>query len=230
MTLLATTSLHGSPGATTLALALAGLRRRVLVEADPAGGVLAARCGLQREPGLASLAGERAVGDPGALDRNIQITATGLSVVPCSESAEHTWGLLSSMADHLADQLLAAESEVIVDVGRLGASDVVGPILERAEVVLVVVHPHVDQLAVLASRLPSLPPGKVLVVTVGDAPYRAVDVAEQLDVPATSIASDPRGADALWTGRRAGRLGSSALARSVVALDAVLPRVSESVA
>lgn len=60
MSVIALCSLKGSPGATTAALALATsttLRAdTLLVEADPAGGDLAARLGFPSEPGLASLA------------------------------------------------------------------------------------------------------------------------------------------------------------------------------
>src|SRR5690606_40344837 len=60
MTLVALTSVKGAPGVTTTVLAMAAVcppsRRLVVVEADPEGGVLAARLGLRAEPGLVTLA------------------------------------------------------------------------------------------------------------------------------------------------------------------------------
>ena len=60
MSLFCLCSAHGAPGVTTTALTLAGVwpknRQCLLVEADPSGGVVAARFGLQDSPGLASLA------------------------------------------------------------------------------------------------------------------------------------------------------------------------------
>ena len=60
MTVIAVGSVHGSPGATTLALDLARLcarspgREVLLIEADPDGGCLAARLDLAVKPGPVS--------------------------------------------------------------------------------------------------------------------------------------------------------------------------------
>ncbi len=78
MSLIAVASAKGSPGATTLTLAL-GLARPpargcLIVEADPDGGSLAARLGLSYEPGLVELAAaaRREMPDAATVDRFTQ--------------------------------------------------------------------------------------------------------------------------------------------------------------
>ena len=60
MSLIAVGSARAAPGATTLALALAATwpqqRQMMIWEADPDGGVLAARYGLGDQPGLSTIA------------------------------------------------------------------------------------------------------------------------------------------------------------------------------
>ena len=60
MTVVALASLKSSPGTTTAALALCqvwpSVRRALLIEADPGGGVIAARMGDSPDPGLITLA------------------------------------------------------------------------------------------------------------------------------------------------------------------------------
>ncbi len=59
MSLIGLCSAHGSPGATTTALAFAATwpehRRCLLIEADPFGGVIGPRYGLGDTPGLSSV-------------------------------------------------------------------------------------------------------------------------------------------------------------------------------
>lgn len=219
MSVLAVASLHGSPGATSLAVALSGcLPPAVLVEADPSGGVLAARCGLSREHGLVTFASDREAHGSDGLANHAQALASGLPVLPCSESAEHTSLLLRVAGRDIADRLAGAGCTVVVDVGRLGLDGVTGPVLDRAAMVVVVCRPAIDALAVLAARLPTLREHRTLVVLVGDHPYGPDDVAGSLDVEVASVAFDPRAVDAMWSGRGQRALARSPFARSVSAL------------
>lgn len=219
MSIVAVASLHGSPGATSLAVALSGcLPPAVLVEADPSGGVLAARCGLSREHGLVSFASDREALGSSGLANHAQALASGLPVLPCSESAEHTSLLLRAAALDIADRLAAADCTVVVDAGRLGIDGVTAALLDRAAVVLVVCRSTVDALAVLAARLPALRQHRILVVLVGDRPYGPADVTSSLDVDVVAVAFDPRAVGAMWSGRGQRALPRSSFARSVAAL------------
>lgn len=220
MSLVVVASLHGSPGASSLAVALSAcLPPAVLIEADASGGVLAARCGLSREPGVVTLAADRAARGSDGLAAHAQVLASGVPVLPCSESAEHTSALLRAAGDDLASRLADARCTSVVDVGRLGIGGAVDPLLERAAVFLVVSRPTVDALAVLAARLPALRRYRPRVALVGDHPYSSVDVASGLDVDVVSpVAFDAKAVDAMWTGRGQRALPRSAFARSVSAL------------
>lgn len=225
MSIVAVASLHGAPGATTLAAGLASsLGDAVLVEADPAGGVLAARCGLAREPGLVTFAADReAIGRDG-LDRHAQRAENGLAVLPCPESAEHTTTLLRAAGDDVAHRLSSA-GRVVVDLGRLGVDGTADPVLERAAALVLVTHPTIDALAVLVARLERLRHHHPVVALVGDRPYVAAEVIAELGVELGAvIAVDPRATDELWSGGGR-RLARSAWARSVRALASDLSHV-----
>lgn len=233
MSIVVVGSLHGSPGATSLAVGLgACLASSVVVEADPAGGVLAARCGLQREPGLVTLAADRDAVGSERVHAHAQMTANALRVLPCSESAEHTTSLLRGAGGDVAARLDDAACTAVVDVGRLGIDGLLAPFLDLAVAVVVVSWPTVDALAVLAARLPGLRAYRPIVVLVGDRPYGPADVARDLALDAVStIAFDVRGVDAMWTGRGQRGLPRSAYARSVRALadDLIAALVAASV-
>lgn len=219
MSIVVVASLHGSPGATSLAVGLSAcLPPAVLLEVDPAGGVLAARCGLSREQGLVTFAADREARGSDGLASHAQALASGLPVLPCSESAEHTSLLLRAAGRDIAARLADARCTVVVDVGRLGLDGLAGPILDRAAVVLVVCRPTVDALAVLAARLPALREYRPRVVLVGDRPYGPTDVASSLDIDVESVAFDPKAVDAMWSGRGQRALPRSSFARTVAAL------------
>ena len=220
MTVVAVTSLHGAPGATTLAAALANVvPGSVLIEADPSGGVLAARCGVAREPGLVTLAADR----DGELSQHVQF-AGDMALVPGPESADQATLVLRSAGAVIGEHARSA-AWAFVDVGRLGVDDTVTPLLDAADALILVCEPTVEQLAVLAARLPALARRQPLVVLVGDRPYGAAEVARELGVTAvTVVAHDPRAIQAMWSGGRSRTLGRSAFARSVRALADDLER------
>ena len=97
-------SAHGSPGVTTTALALAATwpehRRCLLVEADPFGGVIAARYGLGDTPGLSSLA---AVGRRGLDDdvvwQHAQQLSGGVLVLVGPASADEAHAVVRDLAE-----------------------------------------------------------------------------------------------------------------------------------
>ena len=99
MTVTVFASLRGAPGVTTATLVTAAVwpagRRVRLVEADPAGGVLAVRYGLSPSRGVASLAATRR-STPGLLDAHSQTLPGGVQVLAAPVAGDHatSWAAL----------------------------------------------------------------------------------------------------------------------------------------
>lgn len=228
MTVLVIGSLHGSPGATTVSVGLAGcLRDAVVVEADCDGGVLAARLGLPREPGVVTLAADRD-SSRGRLARHVQ-QAVGVSVVVGPESSDHASWLWRSAGPQLADSLRRHDGVVIVDVGRVSPT---APTLELfgETMTLIVARPRPDELAILAARVGALAPDRrPSVVLVGERPYTRADVTAELGCDVLgAVADDPRAVETLWNGGSRRLLARSPFARSIRTLaDIVASRLAE---
>ncbi|WP_347177109.1 hypothetical protein [Parafrankia sp. EAN1pec] len=157
-------SLKASPGATTLSLALAdrwptGDGEPLVVEADPAGGDLAARFGLLPGRGLVTLAaaGRRGGGQARPVEGHVHELPGGLQVIAAPAGAEQAsqvlgeldgggWALLWSAAR-------TGGRTVIVDCGRIDPRSPAGPALRAADVLLLVVRARDDELAHLAARM-----------------------------------------------------------------------------
>jgi len=177
-----------APGATTTAIGLGAVwpsERRLVVEADPDGGVLAARFGLSYEPGLVSLAAAtRRELSEADLAAHTQDLEGGLGVVCAPSAPDQMHAALEVSVGALAARLASlGEVGVFVDVGRAWpAASMVRPLVEAADAVIVVCRPHLDELTQLVARWRAFgsadPP--VGVVLVGDRPYSAAEVAETL--------------------------------------------------
>jgi hypothetical protein len=219
-------SARSSPGVTTAMLACASVwpGRLVLVEASEDGGALAARFGLSTEPGLTTLAAasrHASNGDAagGRLAEHVQLLPgtdriDALLGPPALEAAQ---ALLRTAAQRLAGLLDDVEEDVLIDAGRLPATPLVGPLLERADRLLLVVRPRVEELTALAHRLEHLstfgPTPQVLLV--GDRPYGPGEVADALGLPVVGVlAHDPDAADTFAAAGAGRRLGRSQLLRT----------------
>lgn len=228
MTIWAVGSLRGGSGATTLAMGLAAAwppatgRSRVVVEADPAGGVLAAR--------FEELRADRTIADAAvALRRDLDVerllgTARsvwgGVPVIPSHPSAEQTTAVLVNAAERLAVGLAGAlEVDAIVDVGRLTARSPAVPLARRAAAMLLVSRTRFEDVAGLATRVRELRAAGLepLLVAVGDVVYDPDDVAREADLPLFAVLPhDARSAGAL-AGESSGdgRLRRSLLWRTI---------------
>jgi hypothetical protein len=206
-------SLRGSPGATTLALGLGSVwerpgRAALVVEADPDGGVVAARLGLGHHPCLTELAVRARSGARADLVWDAaQLRPGGGPVVVSHPSPDQCHATLRSGGTRLAEVLRALpDHDAIVDVGRLRPLSPAAPLVEAADVVLVVMRPRLDDVDTAVQRLPVLVDGPALVglVLVGDEPYRRADVEAVLAVPVLAVMPvDARSAAAV-TGARPG--------------------------
>ena len=192
-----------SCGVTTLSLALAATwpseRRVLLVEADPAGGTLAAASGWPVEPSLVSLAASaRRGGDPSMVwehCHHLPGDAAVLAAPALGEQARSALGMLGPLLGRLAE----LDGDVLVDCGRLDPGSPGVTLWERTARRLLVVRPRLADLQALASWSENRAlDGQVGLVTVGEGPYPDAEVTEALGLEVLArMPWDPDGAEAL---------------------------------
>ncbi|RLK61913.1 chromosome partitioning protein [Actinokineospora cianjurensis] len=226
-------SVKGSPGATTLSVALGarwtGPEEPVVVEADPGGGDLLARWRLEENPGLKSLAAAaRRDSDPGLLAQHTQVLPGGLRVVAGPVGAEQARSALAVLAGGSSSVVRAAAEVagqvVICDVGRIDAQSPALPLLRTAEVTVLLARARDDELAHVAQKLDTVAkwtPHPALVLVGEGYPTREVERELGVDVLAR-LPHDPRGAAVL--GGQPGRRSPSrsALGKAAASLADLL--------
>ncbi len=238
MSIVAVTSTRTSPGVTSLCVGLSWswarrALRPLLVEADPAGGVLGLRFGRSGPLSLQTLRADARRGinaevvhrnsvDLGEMDGLLAPT----DPVVATRTLERTAGVL-------ADELVELDAATIVDLGRLTERSPSLPLAAAASEVLVVTRPRVEDVQSLLYGIRELRASNcsVSLVVVGDRPHEPAEVARLADVPlAGVVADDPAVSSAFTGGRyRSGRLRRSTLWRSVDALGAQLLEVTRCV-
>ncbi|MEM9133651.1 MAG: hypothetical protein AAGE88_14970 [Actinomycetota bacterium] len=232
MTVVALTSTRSSPGVTSLAVAL-GLvwqrqgREPLLVEADPAGGVLGLRFDLAAEPSLASLAADLRRGY-----ESERFTKNGVDVLGVRSLLAPVDPLTASRVLHrngeaLSAAVRAAGRPTVIDLGRLDGYSPALALAAGADRVLVVGRPRVEDVQSLLFGCRLLRGHRIesSLVAVGARPYAPHEVAAHAGLPlAAVIPDDPELAAAFSGGRFSGRrLRRSLLWRSIQALaDALL--------
>lgn len=199
MTLIAVASAKGSPGVTTLCYGLAWhypiSGGRIIVEADPDGGVIAARRGCGFEPGLIELAAAvRRGGDaePGLAAGFAQILGGQVLVIPAPASPEQVHAALTSSAAPMAKAVSALPMTSFVDLGRVSARSPSLEFARRSVVTLLLVRPELSEIQHLPSRIETLQRagGNVELVCVGHRPYDPVDVADHVGLPLFGVWPD----------------------------------------
>jgi MinD-like ATPase involved in chromosome partitioning or flagellar assembly len=233
--LIAVASAKGAPGVTTFAVALSALapRRAVLADLDPGGGDLVLRYPapdgqpLNPDRGLLSL-GADVRRDPAApFPPHVQLIAGGLEVLVGASSPEQmtalgpVWPVLGRIMQS------APQRDVIADCGRVTVGSPTLPVLQAANVLVMLARDSVEQLAHLRERLFALgpmlgPATRTCVVIVAPEKNRATMADTQrllasagLQVPVLGVlADDPKGARML-AGAEAGSAGRSTLVRSM---------------
>jgi MinD-like ATPase involved in chromosome partitioning or flagellar assembly len=223
MSVLAFASVKGSPGTTTAVLTMAAVvppdRDVLVVEADPDGGSLAARFGLDPEPGLSSLAAAGRRGLAGEqIDRHTQMLGGGLPVLVAPSDAAETSRALEVAGAQLTGALATYPRDVLIDVGRLRPGSSAAVLAARAEAVVLVVRPRLDELQHLVPRLKALDAAGVrpVVLLVGERPYSPAEVAASVPAPVLgALADDPTAARVLrGDGGSMAKLRRSLLIRS----------------
>jgi hypothetical protein len=225
MTVIAFTSAKHAPGVTTCSLAFATAAVEngdvVLIEADPAGGDIAARNGLALDPGLASLAaaGRRGVnGD--VVTAHTQALPSDVRVLVAPTAPTQASIALRSVGPSLATCLRSERATCVVDLGRFDPAGPSRPLVEAADLLVWVLRPTVEGVEHVRVRLDSIPVGPPLaLLLVGQHPYTPADVRDALGVePVVSVEFDPRAATALSTGSADRWLRRTPLMRSAASL------------
>lgn len=218
-----------SCGVTTLTLGLAATwstdRRVLLVEADPAGGTLAAASGWLAEPNLVSLAAAaRRGGDPALVWEHCHELPDGASVLPGPPLAEQARDALR-MLGPLLGRLGELDDDVLVDCGRLDPGSVALDLWDRAERPVLVGRPRLADLQALASWLNGHRLNReVGLVLIGEGPYPDAEITETIGLDILSrLPWDPGGAEALVSMKASARqLRMAPLVRSARTLAAQL--------
>lgn len=209
MSLVVFGSLKGAPGVTTLATCVAYQwprhRRVALVEADADGGAVAPRFGLHpTQPSLVSFA---AVSRHGMSEADFWSACQRLPDGPAvlvAPGGESTGAALEQIDFGALDRSLQ-DTDLLVDAGRLRAGTRAARLREGADLVVVVVRPRFESLAVLLDRAAGLSErAPLLAVVAGDGPYPVAEIDSALRQSTgdrawvlASVADDARGAAAL---------------------------------
>jgi MinD-like ATPase involved in chromosome partitioning or flagellar assembly len=235
VSVIALASAKGSPGVTTLAHRLADVLARqarrdaatarpvVIVEADPAGGDLAARRGLAGAPGLASLAlSARRSLDPSGVLAHCQ--PLGPVHVLAGVAGSRQGSVVAPVVPRLLAALREIDALVVLDAGRLGAPASDGDLpVALADVVLLVTRTGAECVVHARSAVDSLRGAAVRaeLVLVGRPEFPARSIEEAVGAPVLGIVADaPAEAAADPASLLRGRRGE--LARSVEALAGAL--------
>lgn len=195
-----------SCGVTTTAAGLAmvwpGEMRRVLIEADPAGGTLAAACALSAEPGLVSLAAAaRREAEPALVFSHAQRLPDGTPVVCAPAGGERARSALS-MLGPVIGRLAGLDAMALVDCGRLEPKGPRAQLFDDAQLSVLVCRPQLGDLNALAVFLESQPTdsGQRLIVLVGAGAYPSGEIADTLGLEvAGHLPLDPGAAALLMT-------------------------------
>lgn len=226
MTTIVVAGTKGSPGATTLALALAAItadQSALLVEADPAGGDIAVRCGLAVDPGLLTLAasGRRGL-DRATVDTHSQLLSSGATALLAPTSADRASSALTGIGSALAQTLGTESRPVIIDCGRLDPRSTSADLVAAASVALLVLRPSIEGVEHARWQLTSLSASvtRAIAVCIGERPYQRDEVRSALGVDELYVvANDARAASTIGRGVRPDRwLRRSPLMRSASVL------------
>ncbi len=168
----------------------------MLIEADPEGGVLAARwhhsLGVTHDPGLLSLAATR---DGSALERvrqHGQPIGDGLELVAGPPGGAQAEACLRELGGGAAEALRDAPVVCIVDCGRLHPASSALPLARAAERVLLVTRPRLDEVVGLAPAAERLLAAGLTptLVCIGTAPFAPAEVAEHVGLPLRAVIAD----------------------------------------
>lgn len=227
MTIVGVTAVRGSPGATSLAVGMGAAWTNLagdalVVEADPAGGILRLRFDLPGNPSWVSLSADlRRNRNAGVVMGNtVDLDGSRCLTVPFDPLVAGS--VLRRSAAATAELLTEVGPPVVLDLGRLDRTSPSLPLAAAADTVLVVFRPRLDEIqsALYTVRLVRSLGVNAALVTVGDQPHHPSEVADLAGVAlAAALPDDPTMAVAFSGGRyHRPRLRRSTLWRSIMSL------------
>lgn len=231
MSQFAVCSVKGAPGATTLALAMACAKSSaaadaVLVEADCAGGDLAALLGLHLDPGIVSLAAacrhHSAVPDPRTHGQ--RLPAGGWALVGSTDPTQAS-AALSTLVPRLRAALDDAAANAVVDCGRWTPSTPTAPLLREMTATAVCLRSSIgaiEAVRVRAADLWEATGGRVGLVLVGQNRYRADQIEACTRLPVIGEVPWDRRGHARLCGAATGKPNRSPMVRAAEAIAARL--------
>ncbi|MEM7093970.1 MAG: hypothetical protein AAF567_13275 [Actinomycetota bacterium] len=214
-------SAHGSPGVSTALQLVAAQwpddgRTPIVVEADLAGGVLAARFEISLTPGMVTLAEALRQGEHPDLLMHAQRLPSGVACVPSSPSATAAATQLRSAGAGFGRFLRSSGHPVLVDTGTMLPDHRVDAVTSTADLVLWFVRPIREELLVLRTRIEEMAQfSDAAIVLIGESPHDARQVESALKMPVLQVLpDDDRAARAANRGGDDRYLRRSPLARS----------------
>ena len=206
--LVCVTGAKGSPGATTLAVALASsvppeVGRVLLIDADPDGGDLAALLGGATNPGLVSLAA--ATRHRFALEeveRHAQPIGERIALLAAPPSPDQSASTLTSLGRGFAESLTSTSA--VADLGRWRPNSPAAELVRAAAATVLVVRPTVAGVAHARSVFDDLNTRcrRVVVATRGERPYGPEEVAAALGAQSAVFVPVDRAAVSVLAGGR----------------------------
>jgi Mrp family chromosome partitioning ATPase len=215
-------SAKASPGATTVAALVAARwpRRRLLIEGDESGGVLASRLGLGTVPSSLELAASTPL-TIDELERHTQREWLDVPILVAPAVPHQVRATFREFDSRLAEVLTTAAVDVIVDAGRVVPNAAVWPTVERSDLVVLVARPSLEEFTAVSARAHDLRGvgRRVALVVTSDGPYHAAEFAEAAEIELLgSLSYDPPALADLQQGALTRRVARSALWRDASAL------------
>ncbi|MEP4592542.1 MAG: hypothetical protein ABJ381_12160, partial [Ilumatobacter sp.] len=227
MTVIAVCSTRSSPGATSLGIALGAAFahrgvRPLLIEADPAGGVIGLRFAMSADPSLRTLWADMRRGFSAELVQQNSADLRGVDCLLAPTDPALAARALEHVAPVLAREVGGLRRPVVIDLGRLSDSSPALPLVACATHVPVVTRPRVEDVQSLlyGTRLLEAHGRRPSIVSIGDGPHHPAEVATLAGLPLAAVLPDDRTVASAFTGGRyvARSLRRSTLWRCVDAL------------
>lgn len=206
--LVCVTGSKGSPGATTLAIALAtsvppDAGRVLLVDADPDGGDVAALLGGGSNPGLVTLAAAtRHRFALAEVERHVQPVGDNVALLAAPPGPDQAASTLVNLGPGFAESL--TQTRAVADLGRWRPDSPAADLVRAATATVLVVCPTVAGVAHARSVFADLSSRcrRVVVATRGERPYGPDEVAAAVGAESVVVVPVDRAAVSVLAGGR----------------------------
>lgn len=199
MSVVAVTSSRTSPGATTVAAGLAiawshVAERSLLIEADPAGGVLGLRFDLEPSRSLASLGTDiqHRFHSDHLWASSQDLRGARCILAPVDPLLARAW--IQRLSPTLIEQLPQLGVPTVVDLGWVDHDGASASLANAADKTLIVTRPDVAEIQALLFQVRRLQAmdTEVAIVTIGDSPNDPREVADLAGVPLAAVLPEDR--------------------------------------